>query len=83
MPKVPIRWPEAARGGIAAAVVWEIGRQLLANFVIGGKYSAYGVVGALLAIMLWGYYAATVIFLGAEYIQTFCRDCHVEDEVSI
>lgn len=84
LPKIPIRWSEAARGAAVAAVVWEVGRQVLANYVIGGRYtSAYGVVGALLAIMLWGYYAVTVIFLGAEYIQTFCARCDVEQEVSI
>jgi membrane protein len=75
LPKVPIRWAEAARGAIVAAVVWEIGRQVLANYVVGEKYTAYGVVGALLAIMLWGYYAAAVIFLGAEYIKTYCISC--------
>lgn len=84
LPKVPIRWSEAAWGGAVAAVTWEAGRQLLAGVVIGARYtSAFGVVGALLATMLWAYYAVTVIFLGAEYIQTFCDRCNVEEDVSI
>ena len=66
---VPVRWIEAGRGGLVAAVVWEIGRQVLAALVIGERYSAYGVVGAFLWVMLWIYYASTVLFLGAEYVE--------------
>lgn len=84
LPKVPIRWCEAARGAVVVAATWEVGRQVLAGVVIGARHtSAYGVVGALLAIMLWAYYAATVLFLGAEYIQTYCARCDHEQEVSI
>lgn len=79
LPKAPVRWREAARGAVLAAVTWEIGRQVLASFVIGNKYSsAYGLVGAFIAIMLWIYYASTVIFIGAEYVQVICRRCAVE-----
>jgi membrane protein len=52
------------------AAAWEIGRQLLALFIARSKYtSAYGVIGAFLAVLLWCYYAVTIILLGAEYIQ--------------
>lgn len=75
LPKVPVRWSEGFRGGLLAAVVWEIGRMILAAFLIGNKYSAYGVVGSFIAVMLWIYYASTVVFLGAEYVQVICRRC--------
>ncbi len=76
LPKVPVRWSEAARGALLASVMWEAGRRLLAALVIGSKFSVYGVVGAFVAIMLWVYYAVTVLFLGAEYIQTFLGRRH-------
>ncbi len=76
LPKVPVRWSEGFRGGMIAAVVWEVGRQILAAFLIGDKFSAYGIVGSFLAVMLWTYYAATVLFLGAEYIQVVCARCN-------
>jgi membrane protein len=69
LPKAPVRWCDAFHGGLLTAVAWEIGRQVLAVFIARGKYtSAYGVVGAFLAILLWCYYAVTIILLGAEYI---------------
>ncbi|CAK9081100.1 Large-conductance mechanosensitive channel [Durusdinium trenchii] len=73
LPKVPVRWSEAARGGLLASITWEIGRQILAALVIGNKYNAYGVVGAFIAIMLWVYYAMAVIFFCAEYVQVICN----------
>ena len=71
IPKVPVRWSEAARGALFASVMWEAGRRLLAAVVVGSKYGVYGVVGAFVAIMLWVFYAMTVLFLGAEYIRVF------------
>jgi membrane protein len=68
LPKAPVPWRYAAAGGLLASVVWEIGRRILAAFVIGSHYSVYGVVGAFIAIMLWVYYASATVFLGAEYV---------------
>ncbi len=76
LPKPTVRWSEALRGGIFGSIVWEIGRNLLTHFLVGAKYSsAYGVVGSFIAVLLWIYYAITVLFLGAEYIQCICKKC--------
>ena len=69
------------RAGIAAAVTWEIGRQLLASWLIGSKYtSAYGVVGSFIAILLWSYYSITVVLMGAEFIQTYAKTDNSHDD---
>lgn len=80
LPKVPVRWSEAAWGALFAGVMWEAGRRLLAALVIGSKFSVYGVVGGFVAIMLWVFYATTILFLGAEYIQVFCARCNTTSE---
>jgi membrane protein len=42
----------------------------LAVFIARSRYtSAYGVIGAFLAVLVWCYYAVTIVLLGAEYIQ--------------
>ncbi|REJ86626.1 MAG: YihY/virulence factor BrkB family protein [Planctomycetota bacterium] len=72
LPRAKVQWSDAFRGAVLAAGLWEIGRQILASFLIGSRYtSAYGVAGSLLAILLWCFYAVTILFLGAEYIQEF------------
>jgi membrane protein len=70
LPRVRVPWHEAFSGALVAAVGWEIGRLVLATFVIGQTYSsAYGVIGSFLAVMLWCYYVIAVLFIGAEYAQ--------------
>jgi len=70
IPKVEVDWRHALAGGLFAALAWEVGRQVLANYVIGNRYaSAYGILGTFLAIMLWAYYAVSVLFFCAEFVQ--------------
>lgn len=83
LPKVNIRWSEALRGAIVAGILWGIATQVLAVILVGEKYSAYGVIGSFIAVMLWAYVAAAVIFLGAEYIQVICQHCNPEEEPQI
>jgi membrane protein len=70
IPKNPATLRQSFGGGLVAAAIWEIGRQILAQLLIGTKYTnAYGVVGSFIGLMLWCYYAVAVLLLGAEYIQ--------------
>jgi membrane protein len=70
LPKRPVRWTDALRGGILAAIIWELGRELLGVFFIGMRYtSAYGAIGSFIALLLWCYYAVSILFFGAEYVQ--------------
>ena len=70
LPKRPVLWVDAFRGGMIAAAIWEIGRALLAVFFIGMRYtSAYGAIGSFIALLLWCYYGISIIFFGAEYVQ--------------
>jgi membrane protein len=68
VPRTKIRWGDALRGAVVAAVLWEIGRQVLTVYLVHRGYaSAYGVIGSFLAIMLWAYYGTLVLFFGAEF----------------
>ncbi len=70
MPKARVPWLDALRGGLLAAILWEVGRQALSAYLLHLNYpSAYGIIGSFIAIMLWAYYATLVIFFGAEYVR--------------
>jgi len=69
IPRAPVRWRDAFAGGILVACIWAVGQRMLSLFVISDRYSVYGVVGSLLAVMLWIYYSSAVIFLGAEFVR--------------
>jgi membrane protein len=75
LPKVPIRWFDALRGGALAAVLWEGSRQVLALILVTKKYSAYGVVGSVLALMLWCYVATAILLFAASYVRVLSCQC--------
>ncbi len=70
LPKVAVQWKHALLGGALAALVWEVGRQFIATFLVR-QYSAgaYGVIGGFLAILVWGYYTVALIFMAASLVK--------------
>ena len=69
LPRTAVRWSHAAIGGVTVAAVWQIGSQIVSRFMTAGNYSAYGVIGSFIAIMLWVYCLSIVLFLGAQMVQ--------------
>lgn len=69
LPKVRIRWRDAAIGGLLVSLIWLLGQRLLLRFLIGTSYTAYGIVGSFIAVMIWVYYISAILFLGAEFIE--------------
>lgn len=69
IPRVSVRWRDAGIGGAVVAVVWQIGSQIMSHFLVGGRYTAYGVVGSFIIMMLWVYCASILLFLGAQLVQ--------------
>jgi len=65
-----LRWRHALASGFITMLFWEIGRRVLEWIVIGERYSVYGALGALLALMVWIYYACAALLLGAELART-------------
>ena len=53
IPRTRVPWKEAAGGAAVASVLWEINRQVMAALVIGERYTAYGVVGSMIVVLLW------------------------------
>ena len=69
LPKVRVLWRDALAGGLLVSLVWILGQRLLVRFLIGTSYSAYGLVGSFIAVMIWAYYVSAILFLGAEFVQ--------------
>jgi membrane protein len=74
LPRTHVNWIAALRGGVLASLLWEISRQILGMIILGKKYTAYGVVGSLMALMLWIYIASCIFFFAAEYVRVVQKD---------
>jgi uncharacterized BrkB/YihY/UPF0761 family membrane protein len=67
--KGPVHWPLCFGTGLLVAGLWEIGRVVLANLVIGEHYTALGVVGSFLGILVWIFYNNLALLTGAVLIR--------------
>ncbi|HEX7811871.1 MAG TPA: YihY/virulence factor BrkB family protein, partial [Burkholderiales bacterium] len=67
LPEVHVRWRDAALGALVAAVLFSIGKHLLALYLAhAGTASAFGAAGSLAVLMMWLFFSAGVFLLGAE-----------------
>ena len=74
LPDAEVEWRDVWIGALMTAVLFGIGRLLLSLWLGGGgTSSAYGAAGSLVVILLWVYYAAQILFFGAEFTQVFAN----------
>lgn len=67
IPDKDVPWGSAARGGLAAAVLFTLLRWPFGWIVVHiTDYAAYGVVGAMLTVLFWFYLTSCVLLLGAS-----------------
>jgi membrane protein len=74
LPDVRIRWSDVRAGAICTALLFVAGQALIGIYIgKAGVASAYGAAGALLAILIWVYYSASILLLGAEFTKIHAR----------
>jgi len=67
LPAVKTPWLEAWLGGIATALLFTLGKTLIGIYLgRSGRTSVYGAAGSLVLLLLWVYYSAQILLLGAE-----------------
>jgi len=70
--KVPLR--KVWVGAIGTAVLFTIGKELLALYLgRASTTSAYGAAGSVIIVLMWVYYASVILFFGAEFTQVYAK----------
>ncbi|MFM0737391.1 YihY/virulence factor BrkB family protein [Paraburkholderia xenovorans] len=68
LPDAKVRWRDALVGGIVAAVLFSAGKKLFALYIAhAGMASSFGAAGSLAVLLMWLYFSAAVLLLGAEF----------------
>jgi membrane protein len=73
LPNRPVRWRQAAVGGVMSAVLFELARSAY-SFVVHHYNPASwytGTLAAVIVVMFWVYYAALIFVLGGEFSQVY------------
>src|SRR5690606_13374073 len=61
-------------GALFTAVLFTIGKYLIGLYMGRADPGAnYGPAGAMVAMLIWVYYSAQILFLGAEFTQVYAR----------
>jgi membrane protein len=68
LPNVSIAWSDVWSGAFTTAVLFSVGRIAIGVYLGRSAIaSAYGAAGTLIVLLLWLYYSAQVLLLGAEF----------------
>lgn len=74
IPDAKIEWRDVWLGAAVTAALFTVGKLLLGLYL--GKAapgSSYGAAGSIIALVVWVYYAAQILFMGAEFTQVQAR----------
>jgi len=74
VPDVTIRWRDVWIGSAVTAVLFSLGRFAIGLYVGRSTVaSPFGAAGSVVALVVWVYYSAQILFFGAELTQVFAR----------
>ncbi|MDB4972967.1 MAG: Ribonuclease [Myxococcaceae bacterium] len=74
VPDVEITWRDVWMGAFVTALLFSIGKFGLALYLGRASVaSPYGAAGSLIVLVIWVYYAAQILFMGAEFTQVYAR----------
>lgn len=72
LPDVKIRWKDVRAGAIFTAILFMLGSSAISLYIEKvGPGSTYGAAGSLIVILVWVYYAAAILYFGAEFTQVY------------
>jgi membrane protein len=74
LPDTDVRWSDVWIGAAVTALLFVIGKAAIGLYLGNTSVaSVYGGASSVVVILLWVYYSAQILFLGAEFTQVFAR----------
>jgi len=74
LPDAKVQWRDVWVGALVTALLFTLGKAAL-GWYLGrpGTTSTYGAAGSFVALLLWVYYSAQILFFGAEFTQVYAK----------
>jgi membrane protein len=74
VPDVAIGWKDVWIGAVVTTALFTLGKWAIIFYLErSAPASTYGAAGSLIIILLWVYYSAQILFLGAEFTQVYAN----------
>jgi membrane protein len=72
LPDVRLRWRDVWVGALVTAGFFSVGKQLIGLYLgTSSVGSSYGAAGSVVVLLIWVYYSAQVVLLGAEFTRFY------------
>ena len=72
LPDVDLDWPDVWIGALMTSVLFAVGKTVIGLYIgHSSTASSYGAAGSVVVLLLWVYYSAQVVLLGAELTRAF------------
>lgn len=74
LPDVDIKWSDVRSGAIFTAILFMLGKYLIGLYIqFTAQASTYGAAGSIIVILIWIYYTAAILYIGAEFTQVYAE----------
>jgi membrane protein len=74
LPDAKIKWRHVRSGAIFTALLFMAGRYLIGLYINKtATESTYGAAGAIVVLLVWIYYSAVILYIGAEFTQVYAE----------
>ncbi len=75
LPDAEVAWRDIWLGALATSLLFNLGRLLLGLYVGHSRLATdFGAGGAILLVLLWVYYSALLVLLGAEFTRAYAEE---------
>ena len=75
LPDAHIKWKDVRAGAIVTAILFMIGKFAIGYYLGQNRLSsAYGAAGSIIVILLWVYYSAIILYLGACFTRAYAHE---------
>jgi membrane protein len=74
LPDVRLAWRDVWTGALVTALLFDVGKFLIGLYLGQSSVaSSYGAAGSIVVLLVWVYYSAQVILLGAEFTRVYAE----------
>jgi membrane protein len=74
LPDAEVEWRDVWIGAVVTAVLFEVGKFLIGIYIgKQGLESTFGAAASLVVLLIWVYYSAQIVLLGAEFTRAYAR----------
>jgi len=72
LPDAKIKWRDVRAGAFFTACLFMLGRYVIGLYIeTTAAGSPYGAAGSIIVILLWVYYTAAILYIGAEFTRIY------------